>query len=343
MIVCKKFALQWHLTNRCDCRCKHCYIYNGNKEISGEELGFDQCVSVLDDFILFCKRIDKNPTLSLTGGDPLLYPEIWELLKIVHEKKIPFSILGNPFYLTDEVCKKLKQLGCVFYQMSLDGLKDTHDFFRKPGSWDATIDAMGILKKHTISTIIMSTVSKINYKEIPELIEFVVKNGVSTYAFARYCPTKFDVEQNISPTEYRIFLDNVWNTFQRFLKSGTSFTLKDHLWTPYLWEKGLLKIDSGKNRECVNNGCHLGASHLTLLPDGTFFACRRFESPLGNVKNNSFFNAFFGKKMTEYRNIQEIEGCKNCKLLQYCRGCRAVAYGTTGDYFAKDPQCWISK
>lgn len=333
MTRCKNFTLQWHLTNECDQRCRHCYIYNSKEGISSKEPSLSECLEILDDFILFCKRINRTPNLSLTGGDPLLHPRIWEFLEIVHEKKVPFSILGNPFHVTDETCKKLKQLGCVYYQMSLDGLEQTHDFLRKPGSWKATIEALHILNRHGIRTVIMSTVSKINYKEIPELIEVVVENNASTYAFARYCPTRSDVEHNISPEEYRIFLDKVWNTFQRFSKSNTSFTLKDHLWALYLKEK---------NRKYVRGACHLGTSHMTLLPDGTFFACRRFESPLGNIKNDSFFNAFFGKKMTEYRKIQEIEGCKNCELLQHCRGCRAVAYGTTGNYFAKDPQCWIS-
>ncbi len=338
----KTFSLQWHLTNKCDQRCKHCYIYNGKGEVSKEEFELPQCISVLEDFILFCKRINRIPNLSLTGGDPLLYPEIWKFLEIVHEKKIPFSILGNPFHLTDKTCAKLKELGCVYYQMSLDGLEKTHDALRKPGSWKATMDALEILKKHGIRTVIMSTVSKINYREIPKLISIVVQKNVSRYAFARYCPTKSDVEQNISPEEYRRFLEKVWETYQKFSKSNTSFTLKDHLWIPFLWEKGLPKIEGGNKREYIHKGCHLGISHMTLLPEGTFFACRRFESPLGNVKNNSFFNAFFGKKMSEYRNFEEIEGCKNCRFLQNCRGCRAVAYGTTGNYYAKDPQCWIA-
>jgi radical SAM/SPASM domain protein of ACGX system len=313
--------------------------------VNEKELELSECVKVLDDFILFCKRINKTPSLTLTGGDPLLYPRIWEFLEIVSAKKISFSILGNPFHLTDEVAKKLRDLGCVFYQMSLDGLEKTHDGLRKPGSWKATMDALAILKRNGMRTIIMSTVSKLNYKEIPDLVGIVVENNVDTYAFARYCPTKSDTEQNISPDEYRKFLGSVWGTFQKFSKSNTSFTLKDHLWTPYLYEKGLLKlkISNNKDKDCIHGGCHLGISHMTLLAEGTYFACRRFESPIGNIKDNSFFSAFFGTKMSEYRNVKEIGGCNKCELLQYCRGCRAVAYGTTGDYFAKDPQCWRSK
>lgn len=340
MNECKSFSLQWHLTNKCDQRCKHCYIYSGTNQVNEKELGLSECVNILDEFIQFCKRINRIPNLTITGGDPLLYPEIWEFLEIVRQKKISFSILGNPFHLSDEVCGKLFEAGCVYYQMSLDGLEIMHDGLRKPGSWKATLDSLDILKKHGIKTIIMSTVSKINYAEIPDLIELVVEKNVNIYAFARYCPTKLDVEQNISPNEYRIFLDKVWNTYQKFSKSNTFFTLKDHLWSLYRYEKGLLKIDQKNDKDCIYGGCHLGTSHMTLLPDGTYYACRRFESPLGNIKDNSFYNAFFGSKMSEYRNIREIEGCNKCELLQYCRGCRAVAYGSTGDYFAKDPQCW---
>lgn len=109
-----------------------------------------------------------------------------------------------------------------------------------------------------------------------------------------------------------------------------------------LLEKGLLETKNCDGHECIRGGCQLGKSHMTFLPEGKFYACRRFESPIGNIWENFFFSAFFGKKMSEYRNMEKIEGCKDCKFLRRCKGCLAVAFGTTGNYFAKDPQYWIS-
>lgn len=117
----------------------------------------------------------------------------------------------------------------------------------------------------------------------------------------------------------------------------TAFPLKDNLWTLWLWEKGLFQTHG---EELVLQGCGCGISHLTLLPDGTIYACRRFESPVGNVLKSSFEDIFLGKEIEKYREIDRLEGCKDCELMNYCRGCHAVSQGLCGDFFTRDPQCW---
>lgn len=335
------FSMQWHLTDGCDQACKHCYIYQNSDYLKSEkkELNLDAAVLVVNDFLSFCEKMKCKPSLSITGGDPLLYKNIWEILSYIFSKDIRFSILGNPFHLTDEVCSRLKELGCVSYQMSLDGLRETHNSIRKKGSFDATLEKIPMLKKAGMRTTIMTTVSKLNYLDIPDLIEIVVDNKVDTYAFARYCPTPGDdvKESFMTPEEYKNFLQNVWNVYERLADQGTTFSLKDHLWTLFLYEKGLISIGNSKS---IVAGCNCGFRHITLLPDGTMYACRRFTSPVGNVRNEKIISIFFNKKMEEYRTIGKMSGCADCNLLNYCRGCHAVSFGTYGNYFEKDPQCW---
>lgn len=337
----KIFSMQWHLTDGCDQACQHCYIYqNANylKE-SKKELSFEQAASVVDNFISFCEKMNCEPRLSITGGDPLLYKHVWEVLLYISSKNIPFSILGNPFHLNDDVCNKLKSLGCVSYQMSLDGLEKTHDGIRKRGSFKATLEKIKMLKLAGIKTVIMTTVSKLNYLEISELVKIVVEHEVDTYAFARYCPTPDDSDKDsfMTPLEYKNFLQEVWNVYEELADKGTTFTLKDHLWTLFLYEKGLISIGRAK---IIVDGCNCGFKHITLLPDGVVYACRRFVSPVGNVLKEDMIDIFLGEKMEEYRSIDKLKGCSNCELLNYCRGCHAVSYGTTGSFFDKDPQCW---
>lgn len=337
----KIFSMQWHLTDGCDQACKHCYIYQNADYLKSEkkELNLDEAILVVDDFLSFCDKMKCEPRLSITGGDPLLYKNIWKILSYIFSKGIRFSILGNPFHLTDDVCSKLKELGCVSYQMSLDGLRETHDSIRKKGSFDATLEKIPMLKRAGMRTTIMTTVSKINYLDIPDLIEIVVENKVDTYAFARYCPTPGDdtKESSMTPEEYKNFLQNVWNVYERLADKETTFTLKDHLWTLFLYEKGLISINDSKN---IVDGCNCGFRHITLLPDGEMYACRRFVSPVGNVLNEKIVDIFLNEKMEEYRSINKFDGCVDCELLNYCRGCHAVSFGTTGNYFSKDPQCW---
>lgn len=91
----------------------------------------------------FCKIYKRLPYFYITGGDPILHPDFWKLLELLKEYRIPFTILGNPFHLNDEVCNRLKEYGCEKYQLSLDGMRQTHDWFHKSGSFDITLEKIG--------------------------------------------------------------------------------------------------------------------------------------------------------------------------------------------------------
>lgn len=333
------FAIQWHITNKCDQRCKHCYIFNSDCSVSSQEWSLDDARRLLENFVEFSTKFEKIPTMAITGGDPILHSRFWEIVDLVHGYKIPFNILGNPFHLTPDAIRRLKDAGCCKYQVSLDGMRETHDFMRKEGSFDKTVDAIRMLNECGLPSVVMTTVSKINWLEIPDLTRFLVEIGVHTCAFARYCPTHGDTESNLSPQEYREFLDTMWKVYTELADKGTKFTLKDHLWKPYLVEEGL--IEAIKNDGIIYDGCHCGNSHLTFLENGEAYACRRMETPVGRFPEDTLENIFFNDKMEYYRDVGRIEGCKNCELLCQCRGCRAVAFGSSGgNYFAKDPQCW---
>ena len=334
----RHFSMQWHITDRCDQRCKHCYIFAGKDKVLNE-LPLEKLLKTLDNFLLMCKKLDKLPNISLTGGDPLLHPDFWELAEILKQKNISFSILGNPFHLSEEVVKRLENLGCKSYQMSIDGLRETHDFLRKAGSFDATLNAYKFFENSSIKSAMMATVSTLNVNEIPHLVKIATDCKVNTFAFARYCPNPEDKDTMISPENYRDFLDKTWVEFEKYKDKGTNFALKDHLWKLYLYEKGIFKI-SKENPEYILDGCHAGITHITTLADGTIYACRRSETPVGNALNDSFYDVFMGEKMNEYRKYDEFEACKDCELKCYCRGCPSVAKCLTGNFYAKDPQCW---
>ncbi len=125
-------------------------------------------------------------------------------------RNIPFSILGNPFHLNAEVCNKLKYFGCERYQLSIDGLRETHDTIRKPGSFDTTIKKIRCIRDADIRCVIMTTVSNTNIQEIPGIIDLVVENHVDVFAFARYCPTSFEKNTHITPLEYKALLGICW-------------------------------------------------------------------------------------------------------------------------------------
>jgi len=336
------FAFQWHITDECDQRCKHCYIFSEDNCKQLDAMDWEQMQAVVKNCENMCKTYNRLPYFYITGGDPILHPDFWKLLSLLKNKEIPFTILGNPFHLSDEVCIKLKEYGCQKYQLSLDGMRETHDWFRKPGSFDCTLEKIQCIKNAGIRSVIMTTVSGTNIKEIPDIIDTVVQAGVDIFAFARYCPTSEEKDTGILPQEYRNLLDICYNQFQKYEAEGchTYFNRKDHLWTLYEYEKGIFKIPENTEKDMIYGGCNCGNCHLTILPTGDLYACRRFESKVGNVFEDKIADVWVCDCMEAYRDYTKFKKCAKCELLSFCRGCPAVAYGTTGDFYGADPQCW---
>lgn len=304
------------------------------------EMPLDRAAKVIEQCVEMCRRMNRLPYFYITGGDPILHRNFREILAMLKERDIPFTILGNPFHLTDESCLMLRQMGCEKYQLSIDGMRDTHDSIRKPGSFDTTIEKIDVLNRNGIRVAVMTTVSGTNISEIPDIIDLVVDKGVDVFAFGRYCPTSEEKSTHISPEEYREFLDRIWHKFEQHKDSGTVFNLKDHLWTLYLYEKSLFTIPADSDPDAIYDGCHCGDCHFTILPDGKVMACRRFDSTVGNLFHTPLHELWSGPAMETYRQYDKFEKCSRCELLRFCRGCPAVAYGYNRSFYSPDPQCW---
>ena len=337
------FSFQWHITDDCDQRCKHCYIFSADNCKPLESMNWEQMEKTFYNCLDFCDTYNCRPYFYLTGGDPILHPDFWRLLELIHEHEILFTILGNPFHLNGEVCKRLKSYGCERYQMSIDGLRETHDWFRKPGSFDCTLEKLTCLKNAGIRTAIMTTVSKTNMNEIPGIIDEVVAAGANVFAFSRYVPSGGELDTSMTAGEYRTLLDKCDKKFAEYEEHGcdTYFNKKDHLWTLHDYETGKFHIPETAEEGMIYDGCHCGNSHLTILPSGDVYACRRVsDSRVGNVYEDKLADIWIGS-MESYREFDKFSKCSKCRLLPWCRGCPAVAKGTNGDFYAEDPQCWI--
>lgn len=124
------------------------------------------------------------------------------------------------------------------------------------------------------------------------------------------------------------------------MRRQTYFNKKDHLWTLYEYETGASKRPEVVEEGMIYGGCNCGNCHLTILPTGDIYACRRVQnSKVGNVFTDRLADIWVCQ-MEAYRNYTKFEKCAKCELLAFCRGCPAVASGKTGNFYGADPQCW---
>jgi radical SAM/SPASM domain protein of ACGX system len=306
---------------------------------------WDEMETTFRNCLDFCETYGRTPYFYITGGDPILHPDFWKLCQLLKAHDIPFTILGNPFHLTDEVCEKLAYYGCKKYQMSLDGMEKTHDWFRKPGSFRLTLEKVGCINRAGIRSVIMTTVSQTNYKEVPDIIDAVVDAGVNIFAFSRYVPSGGEVDTTMTAETYKALLAACDAKFEEYEEAGcqTYFSKKDHLWTLYEYETGAFQIPKNLEEGMIYGGCNCGNCHITILPTGEIYACRRVaDSKVGNIYEDRLADVWL-TSMEDYRDYSKFSKCSKCKLLGFCRGCPAVAKGTNGDYYSADPQCWADE
>ena len=176
------------------------------------------------------------------------------------------------------------------------------------------------------------------------LIHLVVDEGINLFDFARVVPTSGKptlADELLSPEEFRYVLETTDQEYTGFTDQGvkTKFGRKDPLWALYFWEQGRLILDS-ITPDLIYTGCSIGNNSVTMLPDGTLLACRRLPIQIGNIKQGGLRTVFIESETLNKLRNHKLTRCDNCRLLPFCRGCRAIAYGITSLYGQADPQCW---
>lgn len=330
-----RIYLQWHLTNKCRNRCKHCY----QDTYTGRDISLSSAHSIMADFLDCCDAFEALPVIALTGGDPMLNTNFWSILRELR-KQAKFdciSILGNPERINDDVSEKLSEFNLKHFQLSVDGMETTHDAIRYKGSFKRTMQAIECLSKNGIPVYIMSTISSINYREMSDVMRSVYDCGAMHWMFARWIPSSKG-DCGISPLNYLKFLRTILQNHKRYEKRGYKKLRKEPL----------IALCQGSHitqtESVVSGGCGMGSSTITMLPDKTLMACRRHPaSIIGKWTSEfGFLHHFINNpEMEKYRNIDKIDECGDCKLVKYCRGCRAASYVAYGEDFKKDPQCSI--
>lgn len=328
-----EFYFQWHITERCNKRCHHCY-QNGRPT---KELPLDDLRTILDRMDNALQKWDRQGSLSLTGGEPFVrQAELFSLMDRVDDLDTfsHYDILTNGSFVSDETAKQLarhRKLRRV--QVSLEGSSPArNDAIRGDGSFDETLRAIRVMKRHGIVVSVMMTISRFNSFDVPAVLKLVQSEGVDTFALERLIPEgngRGLRDQLLSPDELRELYESV---YQMAILGGATRIL---LYRPLFAQLAPEDLTIGAL-------CSAGNSALTVMPDGTVYPCRRLPIPIGNVLSDGFFSIWYNSAVLwNIRDPQNLGGkCRECDLLARCRGCRAMAYFCSGNYMAEDPQCW---
>ncbi len=192
------FQLSIDITNNCNYRCLHCYNFSGENNCVQNELTDEEFMSLIDDVAKM-----KPLSVCLCGGEPLLRKELlFKSINKLASAGIDVAFVSNGFYLTKDIVKKIKKAGLSRIQLSLDGLKGSHDKLRGfDGAYEKVLIALKNLKDENINTGIAFTPTKWNIEDFEEIVKICDKYKVNELRLQRTMPIGRGSENDIVPDE----------------------------------------------------------------------------------------------------------------------------------------------
>ncbi len=319
------FTLQWHITQKCDLHCRHCYDRSDRSP-----LPLSEGLRILDDLQNFCQSHFVKGQVSFSGGNPLLYPDFTALYKAAVDRGLQVAILGNP---TDgETLAEIATIKTpVFYQISLEGLPEHNDYMRGPGHFQRSLEFLDRLKDASIFSMVMLTLTRANLDQVLPLTE-ILRERVDLFTYNRLAMVGEGASlYSVEPEKYHNFL-------QQYLAAAEKrpfITLKDNLFN-------IIKQEQNQSwfGGCAGYGCGAAFNFMALLPDGEVHACRKLPSLLGNIFSDDFEQIYHSDLAERYR--LGARACRDCEIRPVCGGCPAVSYGFGLDIFTdRDPYCFF--
>ncbi|HDS59657.1 MAG TPA: radical SAM protein [Thermoplasmatales archaeon] len=344
------FQVVWDITYRCNLRCQHCYATAG--EVGKDELSTEEALRAID----LLARAGVT-VLAFSGGEPLVRPDIFQLTRHAAERGMYVAVATNGTLITREKAARMKENGVEFVQISLDGLDaETHDAFRGvEGAFDRTVEGIKNSVAEGFFVEVSTTVTRHNYRQIPEIIDFSERLGADWFMAYNLVPTgrgRDIVAHDLSPEEREDMLHMLWrelkadrninvlSTAPQFARvalqqegKGDCTTVPTHFYNPTL--AGQL-VDLAE----FIGGCGAGRFYLAMRANGDLQPCVFFPLKVGNIRDGDLERVWQNSRvLQELRNKDLPERCGDCHYRYYCGGCRARAYGYTGNYLAPDPGC----
>ena len=375
----RPYVVSWNLTYRCNLACEHCYLDAGGMPLVGtenfadrSELGTEECFRVIDEIAAFAPEC----LTILTGGEPLLRRDILEIVRRAAERGLWVVVGTNGVSITENLARRLAEAGARGLSLSLDALDpERHDRFRKVrGAWRNTVEGADILNRTGLPFIVQTTVGAHNLGELDAIADFAHDRlAAKVWNLYFLVPTgRGQFVSDISPAQY----DEVLASLYRLQRKYDRRMLVNAKCAPH-YIKTVLENASGQREgpegspaerdaraqasvggapRALDNagaglsirtysggagGCPAGTHYMGIRPNGDVTPCPYLPVFAGTLRSSSLADLWRSSGLfADIRRRTSLGGrCGECEMNGHCGGCRARAYGMTGDLMAEDPLC----
>jgi radical SAM protein with 4Fe4S-binding SPASM domain len=343
----RPYVISWNLTYRCNLACEHCYLDAGGKPAidtpafaDRSELDTEQCFRVVDEIAAFA----PDGLLILTGGEPLLRRDIVDIIRYAAARELWVVVGTNGVKITANLAEILKREGVRGLSLSLDALDaERHDAFRRvTGAFRNTVEGAKILARVGLPFIVQTTIGRHNVHELAAIADFAHDElGAKVWNLYFLVPTGRGAHvSDVDDAEY----DRILAALAVLQRKFAGRMLVNAKCAPH-YVRILQADDPGspflKGYADGAGGCPAGTHYLGIRPNGDVTPCPYLPVFGGNLRRESLGEIWRSSEaFVRIRDRPALGGrCGACELNGACGGCRARAYGATGDFMAEDALC----
>jgi heme d1 biosynthesis radical SAM protein NirJ len=344
----------WNLIRRCNLTCKHCYSISADKDFAGE-LSTEEVFRTMDDLKAF-----KVPALILSGGEPLLRPDFFDIA--ARSKALGFytALSSNGTLIDEAMSRRIASTDFHYVGVSLDGLGKTHDKFRRmAGAFDLSLAGIRLCRNAGLKVGVRFTLTQDNFADLPGLLQLVEDEGVDRFYFSHlnYAGRgnknrKDDAQHRMTREAMDLLFDTCWRYQEKGLQKEFTTGNNDadgvyllH-WVRAKFPDKAVHIEA-KLRQWGGNASGVNVANIDNLgnvhPDTMWW-----HHTLGNVRERPFSQIWPDVSDPLMAGLKQsprpVKGrCASCAYLQICNGnTRVRAQQTTGDAWAEDPGCYLT-
>lgn len=302
--------LFWECTWRCNLSCLHC---GSDCRVGSRhpDMPMNDFLKVLDEI----NEHDHEPTLiAITGGEPLLRKDLEKCGYEIRKRGFYWGMVTNGFAYTNERHSSLLAAGMGSVTVSLDGLKDTHNWLRNhPQSYDRALNAINLIASSHVASDVVTCVHKRNLSELEELYHIIRESGMKAWRLFTIAPigrAKDNKELMLNREEF--------NTLMNFIREKRKLGEMDVKFSCEAYV-GQYETQVREDRFFCRAGVHIGS----VLIDGSIGACPNIDRSFiqGNIYQDSFMDVWKNRFIDyRYRTWMKAGKCASCKEFRYCGG-----------------------
>ncbi|MCX7765230.1 MAG: radical SAM protein [Candidatus Sumerlaeia bacterium] len=339
----------WETTTGCNLECQHCRRLEISKTLSQNDLTTEEAKILIQSLTEFNK-----PVLVLSGGEPLLRDDIFELSNFAATHGLTVALATNGTLINSTVAEKIKASGIQRVAVSLDGATpEINDSFRGiKGAFDRAIQGIQNINRLGVPTQINFTLARHNLFQLEAMFELALNLRVNALHLFMLVPVGCGLEiapaEMLTPVEYESALKNFFQLALKFKELETRATCAPHYYRILCQQHvnevnteqaELQKIKSPIQR--ISRGCLAGINVCFISHRGDVYPCGYLPVPAGNIKETKIKTIWQEAKIFRgLWNYSLLTGkCGICMYKQICGGCRARAYAATGNYLSQEPFC----